>query len=343
MRTPTKFVKGLTDEQQSQLKVIMKSNAPQRKRMRAHAILLSSRRYSIDRIADIYQVDRDRVSQWFEWWAEFEFDGLDDDERGGRPPKLNAEDKKQVQEIVKEEPRSLKRAVSLIAERLEKTISGETLKRVLRDGRHVWKRLRRGLKGRRDEQLFRVGQAELGQMRSRLKSGTSEFELWYFDEAGFSLMPSVPYAWQPIGERIELASSGSGGQRQNVLGFLRWDGADFYAAAFEGRIDSHVVAGCFREFAKEKKSAKPKLIVLDNAPIHRSEEFEEELEELAKCGVYVMFLPSYSPELNFIEMLWKKIKYEWLPMDIYGSFKTMSEGLFEVLKGIGSKYRITFA
>ncbi len=55
-----------------------------------------------------------------------------------------------------------------------------------------------------------------------------------------------------------------------------------------------------------------------------------------------MFLPSYSPELNLIEMLWKKIKYEWLPMDIYGSFKTMSEGLFEVLKGIGSKYRITF-
>ncbi len=45
---------------------------------------------------------------------------------------------------------------------------------------------------------------------------------------------------------------------------------------------------------------------------------------------------------NLFEMLWKKIKYEWLPMDIYGSFKTMSEGLFEVLKGIGSKYRITF-
>ncbi len=127
-----------------------------------------------------------------------------------------------------------------------------------------------------------------------------------------------------------------------MLGFLRWDEADFYAAAFEGRIDSHVAAGCFRQFAEEKKSEKPKLIVLDNAPIHRSEEFEEELAELEKCGVYVMFLPSYSPELNLIEILWKKIKYEWLPMDIYGSFKTMSEGLFEVLKGIGSKYRITF-
>ncbi len=190
--------------------------------------------------------------------------------------------------------------------------------------------------------MFRAAQTELNRMRERLRRGRSEFELWYFDEAGFSLLPSIPYAWQPIGERLEVESSGSGGQRQNVLGFLRWDGADFYAAAFEGRIDSHVVAGCFRQFAADRKSVKPKLIVLDNAPVHRSEEFEEELAELAKLGVYVMFLPSYSPELNLIELLWKKIKYEWLPMDVYGSFKTMSEGLFEVLKGIGSKYRITF-
>ena len=65
-------------------------------------------------------------------------------------------------------------------------------------------------------------------------------------------------------------------------------------------------------------------------------------EELAKLGIYVMFLPSYSPELNLIELLWQKIKYEWLPLDIYENFRKLSEGLFEVLKGIGSKYRITF-
>jgi hypothetical protein len=55
MKTPTKFVKPLTDEQREQLKEIMKSQALQRKRMRAHAILLSERRYLIDQIADIYR------------------------------------------------------------------------------------------------------------------------------------------------------------------------------------------------------------------------------------------------------------------------------------------------
>ncbi len=205
-----------------------------------------------------------------------------------------------------------------------------------------WKRLRRSLKRQRDEEAFRQAQAELANLREQLRAGTCEFEVWYYDEAGFSLSACVPYAWQAIGERIELENRGNQGKRQNVLGFMRWDAGDFYLPAFEGSINNHLVAGCFRRFAKAKKGAKPKLIILDNAPAHRGEEFEEELEELEKMGVFVWFLPSYSPELNLIELLWRKIKYEWLGLDIYGSYQTMCEGLFEVLKGIGSKYRITF-
>jgi len=202
--------------------------------------------------------------------------------------------------------------------------------------------VRRGLKKQRDEAEFRQAQMQLKALRGQLPTGSCEFEVWYFDEAGFSLTACLPYAWQPVGETIELESRGNQGKRQNVLGFLRCDGGDFYAAAFEGSIDNHLVGGCFRSFAAAKKSAKPKLIVLDNAPAHRGEEFEEELEELEKMGVFVLFLPSYAPELNLIELLWRKIKYEWLPLDIYGNYQTMCDGLFEVLKGIGSKYRITF-
>jgi transposase len=120
MRTPTKFVEELTDEQKSGLQAIMKSEAPQRKRMRAHTVLLSARHFSIDQIALIYEVDRDRVSQWLEWWKEFEFDGLADDVRGGRPPKFSVAEQAQAVEIVREEPRSVRRAVSEIARRLKK-------------------------------------------------------------------------------------------------------------------------------------------------------------------------------------------------------------------------------
>jgi len=120
MRTPTKFVEELTDEQKSRLQAIMKSDAPQRQRMRAHTVLLSARRFSIDQIAAIYEVDRDRVSRWLEWWKEFEFDGLADDARRGRPPKLSLEEQAEALQIVREEPRSIRRAAAEIDERLKK-------------------------------------------------------------------------------------------------------------------------------------------------------------------------------------------------------------------------------
>src|SRR5262245_60906560 len=198
MRTPTKFVKPLTSEQRDQLQEIMKSPAPQRKRMRAHAILLSERRYSIDQIADIYQVDRDRVSQWLDWWEEFKFDGLDDDPRGGRPPKLNEQEQKRAIEILREDPRSTKQGLKRIADEIGKIISGDTLKNILKAADYIWKRMRRSLRFFRDEDEFHAAQAELAQLRVESLLPKSEFDNWYFDEAGFTLQPSVPYDWQLV-------------------------------------------------------------------------------------------------------------------------------------------------
>lgn len=120
MRKPTKFVEELTDEQLSGLQALMKSGAPQRQRMRAHAILLSSRRFSIDRIAEIYEVDRDRVSVWLERWQAAGLDGLGDDPRTGRPPKLSDKEQTVLVEIVKADPRSTSRAVAEFEEQRKK-------------------------------------------------------------------------------------------------------------------------------------------------------------------------------------------------------------------------------
>jgi len=338
MKTPTKYVKPLTAEQREQLKEIMKSSAPQRKRMRAHAILLSARRYSIDQIADIYQADRDRVSQWLDWWEAYQFDGLDDDPRGGRPPTLNEPEKKQALDIVRQEPRSLKQGLKRIADEMGKLISTETLKHILKAADYVWKRMRRSQRSLRDEEEFRAAQAELAQLRAESLLPGSEFDLWYFDEAGFTLQPSIPYAWQLVGQRWELAATHA--PRQNLLGFFNGR-QEFHSFAFQGTIDTHVVTHCFDLFSQRRK--RPALVLIDNAPIHTSEEFEEELERWQQADLYVKYLPAYSPELNLIEILWRKIKYEWLPLDAYQSFKTMTEALFEVIRGIGSKYRITFA
>jgi transposase len=228
----------LTDEQREQLKEVRKSQSPQRTRMRAHAILLSERRYSIDQIADIYQMDRDRVSEWLDWWEESQFEGLDDDPRSGRPPKLTDKEQKHAVKLTLKEPRSLRQGLTAIASTVGKIISRDTLKRILVAKDYRWKRLRRSLRSLRDEAEFRAAHVELAALRAAALKPDRQFDLWYFDEAGFTLTPCVPYAWQKVGQTLELASSHS--PRQNILGFFTLQ-HEFHAFAFEGAIDTQTV------------------------------------------------------------------------------------------------------
>jgi transposase len=338
MKTPTKFGQSLTAEQREQLTASMRSAAPQRKRMRAHALLLSHRRYAIDQMADIYQVDRERVSQGLEWWEEDQGDGWADDPRSGRPPKLDDPEKERVVEIVRREPRSLTHGLKRIADEVGTIISGDTLQKILKAEGSVWKRMRRSLRALRDEDEYRAAEAALARFRADSLRANRAYDLWYCDEAGFTLPPSIPDAWQPVGPRGELAAAH--GPRHNVLGFFTLP-HQFPSFAFEGAFDTPTVIHCFDLFAQRRM--RPAGVSIDNAPMHTSEEFAEESERWQKEDRYLQDPPPYCPELNLIAILWRKIKDEWLPLDAYQHFKTLTHSLFEVSRGIGSKYHITFA
>jgi transposase len=64
-------------------------------------------------------------------------------------------------------------------------------------------------------------------------------------------------------------------------------------------------------------------VVLDNASLHTSEAVAANRERWHANGLQLEFLAPYSPELNLIEILWRKIKYEWLPFSAYESFSSL--------------------
>jgi hypothetical protein len=167
---------------------------------------------------------------------------------------------------------------------------------------------------------------------------TGQHDLYYFDEAGFSLTPSVPYGWQPIGERVLLPSSRS--QQLNVLGFMKHDGTHLDPYVTEGTVDAAIVIACMDNFCR--KLTRPTTVVLDNAPIHGSRWFESMIPKWEADNLFLWFLPPYCPELNLIELLWKQIKYRWLPLNAYDSFENLSDSLNSVLASVGSKFNIAF-
>ena len=82
---------------------------------------------------------------------------------------------------------------------------------------------------------------------------------------------------------------------------------------------------------------------MDNASIHQSEEFNDRIPYWKKQGLIIKYLPPYSPELNLIEILWRRIKYTWLPFSAYACLNTLIEALEDIWSQVGSKYQITFA
>ena len=109
----------------------------------------------------------------------------------------------------------------------------------------------------------------------------------------------------------------------------------------KGRVDAMTVVACFDALSTDLK--KKTFVIIDNAPVHKSKAFISRLPGWAQKGLYLKFLPSYSPELNLIEILWRKIKYEWLPFSAYLSFSKLQEALDDILKKFGSEYSINFS
>jgi DDE superfamily endonuclease len=53
-------------------------------------------------------------------------------------------------------------------------------------------------------------------------------------------------------------------------------------------------------------------------------------------------LPAYAPELNLIEILWRFMKYYWLPFSAYASFQCLYEAIEQILTRVGTEYTIAF-
>jgi transposase len=120
-----------------------------------------------------------------------------------------------------------------------------------------------------------------------------------------------------------------------------------YFQTIEGNINTQQVIAAFDAFtstyaAEYASHHKPCIIILDNASVHTSHAFLQRLDEWGSAGVVLPFLPPYRPELNLIDILWRKIKYEWLPLSCYLSYSHLKNAVISVLAGFGTEYQITF-
>lgn len=333
--TQMRFIHDLSPETVSLLNRIYRYSQSHPTRQRAHCILLSFQGFTMDQLTLIYGVTYMTIYNWFTAWEDRKFAGLYDRPGRGRKPIFSPDQKEQIRQWAKQYPKNLNKIRSMIKETWGKTVSKDTIKRILKSFSMSWHRLRRGLGGQPDPEEYEMKYKALEEMKERDRKG--EIDLRYLDEAGFSLIACVPYGWQERGATITVPSRQS--RRLNVIGLMnRNNELDVYE--FTGRVTSEVIIMCLDKFSE--RIQKPTIVVLDQAKIHTSEAIQEKIEEWEKKGLELFWLPTYSPQLNLIEILWRFIKYEWIEVEAYTDWSSLVEYVEKVLRGFGTEYKINF-
>lgn len=164
-------------------------------------------------------------------------------------------------------------------------------------------------------------------------------EMLYFDESGFSPNPPLQYGWSLVGQ-TRCVEPQSHKQRINVLGALRHSGELIWRAQQKSTVRDDVIA--FFDCLADLPHKVPRLVVLDNAAIHKGQVMEKKRRQWARKGLYLYYLPAYSPELNRIEILWKQAKHFWRRAIAFTGQALLDE-IESLMKGFGKEFTINFA
>ena len=329
-------IRDLSPENIKLLKRISRESKYHQVRSRAKCLILSYQGFVIKELMIIFEVSRKTIYNWFTRWEDEKFLGLYNDKGRGRKPQFNQEQQNQIKDWVKEEPKALKKVKVRIEKDWGVITSKETIKRIIKKLRMTWKRMKRGLSKEPDEWELEVKLPRLKELIEQEIKG--EIDLRYLDQTGFSLIPYIPYGWQEKNAEIILKSQK--GKRINTCGLMNRKN-ELYYEIIDGSVKSQNVIDFLDRFSDNLRQRT--VVILDQASIHTSNAILAKLEEWSQKGLEMFWLPTYSPKLNLIEILWKFIKYEWIEVDAYESRNNLLKYLAKVLNNFGNEYVINFA
>lgn len=331
-----RYIRGLSKDTIRLLRRINQQSQYYQVRQRSHCILLSEQKYKIAELMKIFQVSRNTIYNWLNNWEKLGLVGLYNRSGQGRKKIFDIAQQQQIKEWVKENPKNLGLIQAKIRQEWDVVTSKDTIKRILKCLGMKWKRIRKVVGDKPDPELYKRKKQILSALKKLSDSGA--IDLRYLDESGFCLTPYVPYGWQDTEVSEEWTSKKS--KRINVLGLLNRNN-ELYSYVFESRISSEIVIKFLDNYAQ--KLDKMTVVVLDNAPIHRSKAFRKKIKEWSEKKLKIFWLPTYSPQLNLIEILWRFMKYEWIESKAYTSWNNLVEYVENTLKDFGTKYTINFA
>lgn len=149
-------------------------------------------------------------------------------------------------------------------------------------------------------------------------------DLFFMDASHFVMGGFLGRGWSRLRHWVKTSS---GRQRFNVLGTLNFITKKVEMITNDTYITSTQVVELFKILTNAY--SKPIVVVLDNAPYQTCKFVKEAAKRL---GIGLAYLPTYSPNLNLIERVWKLVKSKVLSLVYHETFDQFCESITNCVK-----------
>lgn len=279
--------------------------------LRKQSIRLWKKGKTIEDISDFCGVHFTVVYKWIRLYKQKGVEGLKRKKAKGAKPKLNKEDKKQIINWLKKSAMDFgfetplwdcKRIQILIKKELNKTISISNL----------WENLRRwNLTPQKPEKMAlernqRKVTKWIREDWSKIEEQRRKWQamLYFQDESSVSLVPVLGTTWAKKGETPKIKVTGNRGS-------IAVSSAISPAGRMVFRIEKkNVNSKTFIDFLKQiinNHRWRKIIVIADNSPSHTAKAVDNFIKE-NKTKIAIFYLPTYSPDLNPDEEVWKYLK-----------------------------------
>lgn len=223
-----------------------------------------------------------------------------------------------------------------MGERIRKDCKRHYLQTFFRSFGARYKRIPKRPRVTPSPQLYAIKREKLQELENLSNQGL--IDLYFGDESHVCTQGYVPYGWQFPGENVFVPSMKSA--RLNIFGMINRDNV-YHGFTSLQSIKAENVAEFIDNFSLT--IIRPTFIVLDNASVHTGGRMKEMIEKWRQRGLYIFYLPPYSPHLNIAETLWRILKTKWIKPSHYIDTNTLFNATHEILGSIGGKYRVNYS
>jgi transposase len=156
--------------------------------------------------------------------------------------------------------------------------------------------------------------------------GHGDFRLLFMDESGFELDFPIHACWMKRGCQTRLPATPQRKQASYLVAAYDWQ-SDQLIALRQDRLNQHTMIVFLEHLTQQVFPNDSLVIVMDNASFHKSNALRAFLA-LIEHRVHVEWLPTYSPDLNLIERVWRHLKQLVCANHLYPNIDRLFDALF---------------